>query len=401
METDSAPNQPAARTSLDAKWLLRLAFALAILALYQLGRLIPAAGINPDFSFSADPTSSALSYDLSPTLSNFALGVTPLFSLLLLAEVFKLAFSDVRGWANESRRTRTLFNKVLIVTALALAAFQAYGLSAGLEALQSSYRGREDLPILEPGPEFRMTYIAGIVAGTALSIWFADQITRHGVGSGFWILFLLPSLGTLAASPTALLGHLATGDISGTALVALVAVLVVSSAAVALLTRQWASLAPAARADFDYASDMARIVLWPPFIAASAVGLIAAFMNFFVSVDVEGGDQWLQAGSLSASLWIAALITVLTYAMANGMLDATTRTQSETNRLLALTAATASATCLALDVLTAHFVPIGITGPIWIAIVAVVALMLPRDVSAYLHAGGDDADPLDKDTSAA
>lgn len=400
METDSAPNQPAARTSLDAKWLLRLAFALAILALYQLGRLIPVAGINPDFSFSADPTSSALSYDLSPTLSYFALGVTPLFSLLLLAEVFKLAFSDVRGWANESRRTRTLFNKVLIVTALALAAFQAYGLSAGLEALQSSYRGREDLPILEPGPEFRLTYIAGIVAGSALSIWFADLITRHGVGSGFWILFLLPSLGTLAASPTALLGHLATGDISGTALVALVAVLVASSAAVALLTRQWAGLAPA-RAELDYASDMARIVLWPPFIAASATGLIAAFMNFFVSVDVDGGDQWLQAGSLSASLWIAALITVLTYAMANGMLDAATRTQSETHRLLALTAATASATCLALDVLTAHFVPFGMTGPIWIAIVAVVALMLPRDVSAYLHAGGDDADPLDKDTSAA
>ena len=372
---------PASRRS-NPDLLRRVAITLTILALYQLGRFIPATGINAEFSFAANGANPAYAFDLTPTLSHFALGVTPLFSLLLLAEVFKLAFSDVRGWAMESRRTRYLGNKVLTVAALMLAAFQAYGLSTGLEALQSGYGVRETLPLLEPGGSFRMTYVASIVTGTALAIWLADQITRHGVGSGFWFLFLLPSLLTLAMTPTRMLSHLAIGDVSTASVVALLAVLAASAAAVVILTRQWIALAPAG-ADFDNASDSARVVLWPSFIAASAMGLIAALLNFLIA-DGDGSGQLLQRGSLGSALGSAAVIAILTYAMANGMLANETRLRRETHRLLALTAVTAAITCIAIDVLAAHLVPFGISGPVWIAILAVFALLAPRDIGAYL-----------------
>ena len=385
MHPSNAPEQaavsPSSRTSLlGANPAQRIAFTLAMLALYLLARLIPAAGINPDFSFATDGANPQLAYDLSPTLSYVALGVTPLFSVLLLAEVFKLAFSDVRSWAVESRRTRYLLNKALVVAALMLAAFQAYGLSVGLDALQTSYGAQETLPILEPGLQFRASYILGVVTGTALAIWVADQITRHGNGSGFWMLFLLPSLIALAMMPATWLVHLANGLLSAPALGALLIVMVASAAAITALTRQWIALAPSA-AEFDQASDMARIMLWPPFIASSIAALLAALMTFVSGVD---GGLWLLRGSLAWSISIAVLIPFLTYAMANGMLDLTTRNAPQTRRLLAMTVVAATATCVAIDVIATHVAPLAISGPIWIAMLTVFALLLPSNASAYL-----------------
>lgn len=407
METDGAPNEPTTSAALpwqhvlNASLLRRIAVTIAIFALYQLGRLLPAAGINPNFAFPADPANAAMSAAVSSSLSYFALQLSPLFSMLLLAEVFKLAFADVRDWTTESRRTRYLFNKVVLVSALVLTVLQAYGLSVALEAWQDGYGANNSPSIIEPGVQFRLTYMAGIVTGTALSIWLADQITKYGIGSGFWMLFLLPSLINLAAAPKSLLSHLATGEVGGTAVVALFAVLIASAAAVIAVARQWTALAPSldTPTSFDLSSDMARIVLWPPFIAASIIGLIAAFLNFAVSLDPEAGRaQWMQQGSIGSAIWTTAFITVLTYTMANSMLGAAVRARPETRRLLTLTVIAASATYVALDILTAHFVPVGISGPIWIAILTVFAILLPRDVNGYLSADSSTADIVDSDT---
>lgn len=380
------PNQAWQRLN-GASLRQRVAVTLAALALYQFGRLLPASGIDPAFSLSDNLSGQSLSRDLSPVLTNFALGVVPLFSMLMLAEVFKLAFSDVRSWATETSRTRYLSNKVLIGAALALAAFQAFGLAAALEDFHNSTGAQGNLLIVQPGLQFRLGYIAGVVTGTALTIWLADQITRHGLGSGFWMLFLLPSLAYLATAPLAVLLSVEAGEINGTAVAALIAALVLSAAAIILLTRQWTALAtePVAATEFDSASDMARILLWPPFIAATATGLVAAGLNFFLSLDpdIAGETQLMQPGSIGAAVSMIIFVTVLTYAMANGVLHSAIGTRAETNRLIARTILTAAATCVAIDVIVSRFVPISLSGPIWIAIVTVFALLLPRDVSAY------------------
>lgn len=413
MHSDGAPEEPASRSLLGQAWQRingtslgqRVAVTLAALALYQFGRLLPAPGIDPAFSFSENMSGRLLSRDLTPVLTNFALGVVPLFSMLMLAEVFKLAFSDVRSWATETSRTRYLFTKVLIGAALALAAFQAFGLAAALEDFQNSTGAQGNLLIVQPGLQFRLGYIAGVVAGTALTTWLADQITRHGVGSGFWMLFLMPSLAYLATAPLSVLLSVEAGEVTGTAVATLIAALVLSAAAVILLARQWVALAPelAAATQFDSASDMARILLWPPFIAASATGLVAAGLNFFLSLDpdIAGETQLMQPGSIGAAVSMTIFVTVLTYAMANGMLDSATRRRADTNKLIAHTVLAAAATCVAIDVVVSRILPISLSGPIWIAIVTVFALLLPRDARAYLSNGQSAPHLLDDDKGTA
>ena len=78
----------------------------------------------------------------------------------------------------------TEIGPALIGFALALAALQAYGVALALEAAGT---GSGPL-VLDPGASFRTAYVATAVAATAFLIWLADQITRHGIGSGVWLV---------------------------------------------------------------------------------------------------------------------------------------------------------------------------------------------------------------------
>ncbi len=382
----------------------RIAVTLAIVLLYRMGSLLPAPGINPQVVFGGDAAALSVWSMISSRLSYFALQLTPLFSMLLIAEVFKLAFSDVRNWVNESARTRYLFNKILLVAALLLAALQAYGIAVGLEAVQDSMSATGTPLIVEPGAAFRSTHIAGLVAGTALAIWLADQITRYGVGSGFWILFLSPSLIALASAPSALASHVATRDVRLEAIIALVALLCATAAAIVVLARQWRELAHSDNPNADdvgRTSNVMSILIWPAFIAASVLGLIAVCTNFLTSLDDgSSAGRWLQSGSIGSGLWLAALIILLTYMMANAVLTFATRAMPTTQRLIALTALTASVACVGIDVLVSQFVPISLAGPTWIAIVAVLTLILPINLSRFIPASAVQPPPSDSDFSA-
>src|SRR5262245_53398824 len=57
------------------------------------------------------------------------------------------------------------------------AALQGYGVATELERAKNV--------VDEPGHQFQVNVVATFVAGTALLIWLAALISRHGVGSGF------------------------------------------------------------------------------------------------------------------------------------------------------------------------------------------------------------------------
>lgn len=391
--TNTDGTTPASQ-AMDCAFTRRAAITLAILVLYRLGSLVPAPGIDPQVVFGDNGASAEMLSSLSGRLSYFALQLTPLFSVLLLAEVFKLAFADVRDWVNESARTRSIWNKGVLVAALLLATLQAWGVTAGLEQLDATMSGPR--LIVEPGSTFRWMHVTGLIAGTALSIWLADQITRHGTGSGFWLLFLLPSVTAMAFAPAMIAPFIATGEVRLEAAIALACVLFSSAAAIAVLTRQWRQIAETHGAGAEAGgrfSNVMSIAVWPPFIAMSALGLIAAFVNFLVGLDPSAGEAlWWMPGSLGSALWLAVLIPLLTTMAANAMLDSRTRALPETQRLIALTAAVAVMTCVAIDVLVAHFVPIRVAGPSWIALVTVLTLILPNRLSAP-QPGSDDTAP--------
>ena len=104
-------------------------------------------------------------------------------------EFAKLVVPPLARWeVGEPRRVPRL-QRAIFVTALAMAAFQAHGL---VDALYG-------IPRLLDGPGWMFPIIATSVAATALLGWLGGQITLHGIGSGFWLLLITPTLIKLPA----------------------------------------------------------------------------------------------------------------------------------------------------------------------------------------------------------
>ena len=88
--------------------------------------------------------------------SIFALGVTPLFAALALAELLKTLVPSVRRWEQAEVRNCYEFNKMVLVLALAVAVWQARDLAFVLEKvhLATGYL------VPQPGPTFQIPYVS-------------------------------------------------------------------------------------------------------------------------------------------------------------------------------------------------------------------------------------------------
>ncbi|MCG8543340.1 MAG: preprotein translocase subunit SecY, partial [Alphaproteobacteria bacterium] len=85
-----------------------------------------------------------------------------------------------------------------------LAAFQAYGLSVGLEGMQ----GSQGSAVIDPGLFFRATTVITLVGGTIFLMWLGEQVTQRGVGNGISLIIFA---GIVAELPSALAGTLDLG----------------------------------------------------------------------------------------------------------------------------------------------------------------------------------------------
>jgi preprotein translocase subunit SecY len=169
----------------------RLAVTAIALVVYSLGTRVPLPGLHPEALAQLGMANGALH-----RLSLFALGIGPLVTVLILVELAKIIAPRLRAWEQSDPAHRVRLNRIVVRLGLIAAAAQASGLALALENVGGL--------VAEPGTPFRLTCIATLVAGTALVIWLADQITRHGIGSGVWLLFMAPLLGALPYWPVRL-----------------------------------------------------------------------------------------------------------------------------------------------------------------------------------------------------
>src|SRR5262249_39092511 len=175
---DTSPSMPELMT--------RLVVTLGVLAIYRLGTHLPLAGI--DQAALANLFRRSGSGLAVERVSIFALGVSPILSAMLIVEMARLASERFNGWAGATPNARRVDHFVLIGSLL-LATLQGYGMATGVE--------RAEELVGEPGHQFAPNVVATFVAGTALLVWLAALISRHGVGSGVWILLLAPYLAGL------------------------------------------------------------------------------------------------------------------------------------------------------------------------------------------------------------
>jgi preprotein translocase subunit SecY len=104
-----------------------------------------------------------------------------------------------------------------------LAAFQAYGLAIGMEAMS----GPGGSAVTDPGWFFRISTVITIVGGSLFLMWLGEQVTARGIGNGTSLIIFI---GIVANLPHALVSTLElgrTGAMSPLFIVFLIAMAVV------------------------------------------------------------------------------------------------------------------------------------------------------------------------------
>ena len=269
----------------------RLAVTAVALIVYRLGAHIPLPGL--------DPHALALLYGSDGTaverISILALGIYPLVSVLILAELAKLLVPALRRWERADVRNRDNLNRWIVLLAIGAAVVQGTGYAGALENVTQL--------VMEPGVPFRIACAATIVAGTAFVIWLADLITRHGLGSGVWLLFVVPTLADLSSCVGAIGGLLAEASVSATAVLACLAFVVI---AVAAITAIVGTAQPA--------EEAAANCLWPVLLSYA----LLPWLLVITGLAASGGDPttaatWVEPGGSLRIAMLAGLLGLFVY----------------------------------------------------------------------------------------
>ena len=233
-----------------------LAMTLMIVALYMAGRFVFLPGINPD-AVARLVSTSRLTIE---TFSIFALGVTPIYSTLIVIEVLKLGMSSLTRWEQASRQ-RVPY--LLLVLALLIAAFQSVGVSRGLAGLSG-------MVTIDP-TTFQVTSIATMIAATALLGWCINMISSRGIGDGFLLSLSIPTIMHTATNTPLFFTAWQAGALQDEALPT-VAYLVLSGIVLVLAqVRQEAAAATRSGLSRHAARDV-----WTPLLATFAAGFVVA-----------------------------------------------------------------------------------------------------------------------------
>ncbi|MGR9239665.1 preprotein translocase subunit SecY [Rhizobium leguminosarum] len=244
-----------------------ITFAL-IGIVYALGLHIPLPGIDLEafasLKYSVDS-------DMLSRISILALGLTPLFAALGLAEIARLIAFPWLKQKDEQDRNTVLGAAIVIVIALAVAAMQAYAISGGLGATPL---------VADNMTGFTMLTIASCVGATAFTIFLSDRIRIAGLRDGLWPLYSLPILLSLPNNVIASVEMTTTGAVPSTQWLIVAVYLVLSVAAVVVTAFLWRSACHEAGTIAEETIEPREILIWPPVLAITAAGYVLAFFAF-------------------------------------------------------------------------------------------------------------------------
>jgi preprotein translocase subunit SecY len=133
----------------------------------------------------------------------FALGIMPYISASIIVQLLASMVPSLEQLKKEGEQGRKKMNQYTRYGTVLLATFQAYGLSASLEAGSLA---------LDPGWFFMVSTVITLVGGTMFLMWLGEQITARGIGNGASLIIMI---GILARTPEAVGQFLASGR-SGT-----------------------------------------------------------------------------------------------------------------------------------------------------------------------------------------
>jgi len=203
----------------------RLLFVLFALFVFRVCSFIPVPGINPVAFQQLFNQQSGTILDMFnmfsggalERLSVIALGIMPYISASIIMQLLSFIDPKLKQLRKEGESGRRKITQYTRYGTVALAMFQAFGVSIALEAQQTGGM----LVVMDPGLGFRLTAVTTLVTGTMFLMWLGEQITERGVGNGISMIIFA---GIVAGLPAAVAGTIElarTGEINILMLLAL------------------------------------------------------------------------------------------------------------------------------------------------------------------------------------
>ncbi len=366
--------------------LKRLFFTLGALVIVRCGGFIPLPGVAPEMIAHLLPSAggpTALGSEAARRVSIFAIGVVPYVSACLIVYTFAGFWQYLRSlrWAGVDGQRR--LNQYIRVVAIALAAFQSFGLAGALEGVHGL--------VSQPGLGFRVGATMSLVAGSAFLIWLGEEISRRGVGDGVWLIFAAGTIGELPRQALAIHRLYLSGAVpawapiaSLAAIAALVALVVFAEKAVRVVrvAGQWHEPIRLRLNPSGILAPMLASVVLP-------VPLLAAWLTGFGGSDMKWLASLLAPGQLLSALIYTLLIVFFAFFYAAAAFDpramAANRTASspaqldtELARVTALGAPYLVVLCLVPDLMNRASLPFPISGPSILITVLVAMDVLAR-----------------------
>jgi len=181
----------------------RLFFLLGALVVFRIGAHIPVPGIDPQVLADLFRSQQGGILGLFNMFSGgalrrftiFALGIMPYISASIIMQLMTTVSPQLEALRKEGQAGQRKITQYTRYGTVALALFQATGISIALEAQAGL--------VLDPGLIFRVTTIVTLVTGTMFLMWLGEQITERGLGNGISLIIFA---GIAAGLPNAIGG---------------------------------------------------------------------------------------------------------------------------------------------------------------------------------------------------
>ena len=206
----------------------RIWFTLGALLVYRFGTYIPLPGIDPqawDQIFKSQAGGILGMFNMFSgggihRMAIFALNIMPYISASIIIQLMTTVSPTLEQLKKEGEQGRKVINQYTRYLTVILAAFQAYGISIGLEGAGGA--------VADPGYFFRISTAITLTGGTMFLMWLGEQITARGIGNGISLIIMA---GIVAELPSAIAGMLELGR-QGALSTGLIVVVVVMSVVV-------------------------------------------------------------------------------------------------------------------------------------------------------------------------
>ena len=187
----------------------KVIFTLIMFALFRLCTHIPVPGVDPSAIEQLFATGNLFglldlfSGGAFSKFSIFAMSITPYINASIIMQLLTVVIPTLEQWSKEGQEGHKKTTKVTRYLTVALAFFQAVGMSIGLKQA-----------ILNPNPVSILIIAITLTGGTIFLMWIGEQITANGVGNGISLIIFAGIVAALPKNLGTIYSYLQAGTIS-------------------------------------------------------------------------------------------------------------------------------------------------------------------------------------------